>query len=139
MYCFNQTILLSFRSFTFQQATHSLSSQLSNFLFYRLVSAWVTCVYLFAMICGISCTCQVLIGPTIKVKVLSTHDTISSIASTAFTLVHGLSDVTEEDTLRVFIAAVAVVLTRVVRFTNLYNKGTQNSASKTTYTHIYVR
>lgn len=78
--------------------------------------------YLFAMVCSIGSTNQILIGPAIKIKVLSTHNAISSVTNTALALVHGLSDVAEEDTLSVFMATVGVVFTWVVRFTHLFMK-----------------
>lgn len=78
--------------------------------------------YLFAMVCSIGCTHQILIGPTIKIKVLSTHNAISSITNTALAFVHGLSDVAEEDTLCILMATVGIVFAWVVRFTHLFKK-----------------
>lgn len=76
-------------------------------------------MYLFAMICSIGSTHQILIWPTIKIKILSTHNAISSITSTALALVHGLSDMAEEDALCILMATVSIVFTWVVWFTHL--------------------
>lgn len=78
--------------------------------------------YLFAMVCSIGSTHQILIGPTIKIKVLSTHNAISSITNTALALVHGLSDMAEKDALCILMATVCIVFTWVVRFTQLFKK-----------------
>lgn len=79
-------------------------------------------LYLFAMVCSIGSTHQILIGPSIKIKVLSTYNAISSITNAALALVHRLCDVAEEDTLSILMATVGIVFTWVVRFTHLFKK-----------------
>lgn len=78
---------------------------------------WKT--YLLAVISSISATHKVLIGPAIQVGVLSTQETISSITSPTLALVHWVTEVTDVDTLSIFVTVVGLVLAWIFWFTDL--------------------
>lgn len=78
------------------------------------------------MVGGICSTHKILVGPSIQIKVLSTDDAVSSITNTAFTLVHRVTEVSQEDAFSILVATVAVILTGVVGFTHLFMKKKKN-------------
>lgn len=82
--------------------------------------------YLFAVIGGICSTHKILVGPSIQIKILTTDDAVSSITNPALTLVHRVSEVTEEDAFGKLVTAVAVVFAGVVGFTNLFMSKEEN-------------
>lgn len=71
------------------------------------------------MIGGISITHKILIWPSVQVRVLSTQETISSITSPTLALVHWVTEVTDVDTLSIFVTVVGLVLAWIFRFTDL--------------------
>lgn len=71
------------------------------------------------MVGGICSTHKILVWPSIQIEVLSTNDAVSSITNTALTLVHRVTEVSQEDAFSILVATVAVVLTGVVGFTHL--------------------
>lgn len=85
---------------------------------------------LLAVISGISATHKVLIGPPVQVRVLSTQESISSITSPTLTLVHWVTEVTDVDTLGIFVTVVGLFLAWIFRFTDLNRKQTCNLCTK---------
>lgn len=79
---------------------------------------------LLAVIGSISTTHKVLIGPSVQVGVLSAQETISSITGPTLTLVHWVTEVTDVDTLGIFVTVVGLVLAWIFRFTDLNKKQT---------------
>ena len=71
-----------------------------------------------------------MVGPAVQVKVLSTDDAVPSEADAALALVHRLDDVAEEDALSKPVAAVAVVLAGVIRFTHLQARGWKSACRR---------
>lgn len=71
------------------------------------------------MISGVSATYEVLIGPAVQIRVLSTDEAISGVTSATLTLVHRVAKVADVDALRMFVAVVGFVLARVLGFTHL--------------------
>jgi len=71
------------------------------------------------MVCCISSTDQVVIRPAIQIRILTTDASIASVTRPAFTFVHRIAEMAQVDALRRLMAAVRLVLARVLRFTDL--------------------
>lgn len=75
--------------------------------------------YLLAVVGGILDTQQVVVGPSIKIAVLSTDMTVACIARSALTAEHGLTVDSQVNAVCIFMAVVASILTRITRFAHL--------------------
>lgn len=75
--------------------------------------------YLLAMISGVSVTHEVLIGPAVQIRVLSTDEAIPSVTSATLTLVHRVAEVADVDAFCMFVAVVGFFFARVLGFTHL--------------------
>lgn len=80
----------------------------------------VGAVILLAVIGGVLHTHQVSVGPSIKVTVLSANTAIPGIAWPALTAEHGLGEDSQVNTVCIFMAVVATVLTGVAGNANLF-------------------
>lgn len=74
------------------------------------------------MICGVSTTHKVLVGPAIQVRVFSTNEAISGITGPALTLVHRVTEVADVDTFGRFVTVVGLVLAWVLWLAHLIEK-----------------
>lgn len=75
--------------------------------------------YPLAVVGGISSTHQVLVGPTIQIRIFSTDKAISSITNFTLTFVHRVTEVAKVNALSRLMTTMGLVLARVLRFTNL--------------------
>lgn len=75
--------------------------------------------YLLAVIGGILDTQQVVVGPSVKVAVLSTNMTVSCVPRSALTAEHGLTVDSQVNAVCIFMAVVASILTRITWFAHL--------------------
>lgn len=75
--------------------------------------------YLLAVVGGILDTQQVVVGPSVKVTVLSTNVTVSCIPRSALTAEHGLTVDPQVNAVCIFMAVVASILTRITWFAHL--------------------
>lgn len=82
----------------------------------------VTDIHLFAVISGIGCTNQILIRPSIQVRVFSTDKTIPSIASLTLAFIHWVAEVVDVDAFSKSVTVVSFIFARVLWFAHLYKK-----------------
>lgn len=75
--------------------------------------------HLDAVVGSIGGTDQVAVGPAVQVRVLPADKPIACIAYLALALVHGVAEVAQVDALRMPVAVVCLVLTRVFRLAHL--------------------
>lgn len=80
--------------------------------------------HLLAVVGCISAAHEVLIGPTVQIRVLSTDEAVPSVTSATLTLVHGVAEVADVNALRMFVAVVGLVLARVLGFAHLNGEET---------------
>lgn len=83
---------------------------------------WNPLKYLLAVISGVGTTHEVVIGPSVQVRVFSTDETISSVAGPALTLVHGVTEVVDVDAFGIFVAVVGFVFAGVLWLAHLQQK-----------------
>lgn len=76
------------------------------------------------MIGLVGSTHQVLIGPAIKVRVLTADDAVTSIANLTLAFEHGVTEVAKVDTLSRPVAVVSPLFAGVFLLANLKNKQT---------------
>lgn len=90
---------------------------------YLLKISILSCImyYLLAMVGGISSTHQVLVGPTIQIRIFSTDKAISCVANLTVTFIHRITEVAKVDAFGESMTIMCLVLARVVRFTNLWD------------------
>lgn len=81
----------------------------------------VLSTYFLTVVGGISSTHQVLIGPTIQIRIFSTDKAITSIANLTLTFIHRVTEVAKVDALSKPMTTMGLVLARVLRFTNLWD------------------
>lgn len=75
--------------------------------------------YLLAVVGGILDTHQVVVGPSVKIAVLSTDMAVSCIPRSALTAEHGLAVDSQVNAVCIFMAVVASILTRITWFAHL--------------------
>lgn len=83
--------------------------------------------HLDAVVGGVGGTHQVLVGPAVQVRVLPADEPVARVACLALALVHGVAEVAQEDAVRVPVAAVRLVLARVLWLTHLRRRAGQDT------------
>lgn len=77
--------------------------------------------YLVTVVGGISSTHQVLVGPTIQIRIFFTDEAISSIANLALAFIHRVVEVAKVDAFSKPMTTMGFVIARILRFTNLWD------------------
>lgn len=75
--------------------------------------------YLLAVVGGILNTQQVVVGPSVKITVLSTNMAVSCIPRSALTAEHRVTVDSQVNAICIFMAVMASILTRITRFAHL--------------------
>lgn len=66
--------------------------------------------YLLAVISGVGAADQVLVGPAVQVEVLAADEAVPGVTDATLALVHGVTEVADEDALGVPVASVRLIL-----------------------------
>lgn len=80
--------------------------------------------YLLAVVGCISAAHEVLIGPAVQIRVLSTDEAVPSVTSATLALVHGVAEVADVNALCMFVAVMGFVLARILGFAHLNEEET---------------
>lgn len=80
--------------------------------------------YLLAVVGCISAAHEVLIGPAVQIRVLSTDEAVPGVTGATLALVHGVAEVADVNALCMFVAVMGFFLAGILGFTHLNEEET---------------